>query len=398
MMDKRKLKIVIMIVAVFVISMSITSQVFAEEKELMDEKDIEAELIEELEIDNIEYFWKDLKKDYGKFLTEIQTKQIRDLIDQKGGLSLRSITKGLFHYLLYEIIENASLLLTLLLLVLVATILQMMLTTFEKNTVSKVTHFVVTIVLLYVTLQSFHLSINYTKETIEVMGSFIIALFPLMLGLVASLGQVTQVAFFHPFIVMLLPFSNILLTKFVFPLLYLAVLLVVISQLNDRFKATQLAELLRSISLTSLGLYIGVFLTILSIQGTVTAVQDGVALKTTKFITSNFIPVIGQSVTDAADTILAASLLIKNTIGIVGLIVIVLYAVFPAIKIAVIAFMYKLVAALLQPLAPKEIIRSLQTISSYMIYILASLLAMTFTFFLTIVILIGASHLPLLLR
>ena len=47
----------------------------------------------------------------------------------------------------------------------------------------------------------------------------------------------------------------------------------------------------------------------MSVQGTATAIQDGVALKTTKFITGNFIPVVGRTFTDAADTVLSAALL-----------------------------------------------------------------------------------------
>lgn len=370
----------------------------AEQAEPIDEEQVHEEVIEELHIDELQLFWKQLGDEYGSYITELRSKNLIDIIKDTDQISIKSIVKGILNYLFYEIIANGKLLGTLIVLTIIATILQTMLSAFEKSTINKIANFVIIIVLLYVTLQSFYLAISYAEEAMELMSDFIIALFPLMLGLIASLGQFTQVAFFHPIIILLIHFSSLLLTKLVFPLLYVAALLIVISELNDRFKATHLAQLLRSISLTALSIYLVVFLTILSIQGTVSAIQDGVTLKTTKFITSNFIPVIGNTVTDAADTILAASLLIKNTLGIVGLIIIILYAAFPAIKIAVLAFIYKLVAALLQPLAPKEMMNSLQTISRYMIYILACLLAMTFTFFLTIVIIVAASNIPILLR
>ncbi|HZW67329.1 MAG TPA: stage III sporulation protein AE [Pseudogracilibacillus sp.] len=364
----------------------------------IDEEEIQKEVLDQLHIDEVEAFWEQLGSNYGKFITELTSKDIRDLLSSKDSLSITAIVKGVITYLLYEILMNGKLLGSLLVLTIFSTILQTMLTAFEKSTISKIAHFVIIMVLLFITLQTFYLTISYAKESIDLMSAFIIALFPLMLGIIASLGQFAQVAFFHPIIIALIHFSSLLLTKFVFPLLYIAVLLLVVSELNEQFKASHLAQLLRTISLGALGVYLAVFLTILSIQGASSAIQDGVALKTTKFITSNFIPVIGQSVTDAADTILSASLLLKNTLGIVGLIIIVLYALFPALKIAVLAFIYKLVAALLQPLAPKEIVRSLQTISQYMIYVLACLFGMTFTFFLTIVIIVAASNIPLLLR
>lgn len=369
-----------------------------DERNEMDEEQIQKEVLDQLHLDEVEKFWEELGTNYGKFITELTSKDIRDLLTSQDVLSLTAIVKGVITYLLYEVVMNGKLLGSLLVLTIFSTILQTMLTAFEKSTINKIAHFVIIMVLLFITLQTFYLTISYARESIDLMSSFIIALFPLMLGIIASLGQFAQVAFFHPIIIALIHFSSLLLTKFVFPLLYIAVLLLLVSELNEQFKASHLAQLLRTISLGALGVYLAVFLTILSIQGASSAIQDGVALKTTKFITSNFIPVIGQSVTDAADTILSASLLLKNTLGIVGLIIIILYALFPALKIAVLAFIYKLVAALLQPLAPKEIVRSLQTISQYMIYVLACLFGMTFTFFLTIVIIVAASNIPLLLR
>ncbi len=136
----------------------------------------------------------------------------------------------------------------------------------------------------------------------------------------------------------------------------------------------------------------------MSVQGAASAIQDGVAMKTAKFITGNFIPVIGRTFTDAADTILSASLLLKNSLGIVGLVVILFICLFPAIKILVIAFIYKLAAAILEPLGKGPIITTLQSLSTYILYILACLLAVSFMFLLAIVLIVAASNLTLLLR
>src|SRR5690625_2447857 len=147
-----------------------------------------------------------------------------------------------------------------------------------------------------------------------------------------------------------------------------------------------------------LGVFLTIFLGVMSVQGAATAIQDGVALKTTKFITGNFIPVIGRTFTDAADTVLSAALLLKNAIGIVGVTIIIIIAVFPALKILAISFIYKLAAALLQPLGNSPIISSLNTISKYILYVLACLITVTFMFFLSIVVIVIASNIPLLLR
>lgn len=400
-MDNLKMDVIFKIFFLVLISsflLSLKSVAAEEDVPLVDEENIQEEVMEQLHTDEVEMFWQQLRESYGPYVDELQTKSIKDLIKSEEKFSLSNFVKGLLAYLFHEVLVNGKLLGTLILLTICATVLQTMLNAFEKSTVQQVARFVVVTVLFLLTLQSFYLAISYAKDAIQLMSDFIIALFPLLLGIIASLGQFTQVAFFHPIIIFLIHMSGLLLSRFVFPLLYVAALLMFVSELNKRFQVTHLAQLIRTISLGGLGLYLGVFLTVLSIQGAASAVQDGVALKTTKFIASNFIPVIGQTVTDAADTILSASLLLKNSLGIVGLLIIVLFAIFPAIKIGVIAFIYKLVASLMQLLAPKETVQILHTMSQYTMYVLACLIGMTFMFFLTIVIIVAASNIPILLR
>src|SRR5699024_12654315 len=123
-----------------------------------------------------------------------------------------------------------------------------------------------------------------------------------ILVLLASLGQVIIVSFCHPVIFFMVHISRLLISKFSFPLLYLSALLLISGQLNEHFPITHLADLFKTVSVGSLEIFLRLFLGIISIQGTASTVQDDVALKTTKFITSNFIPVVVRTFTNAADT------------------------------------------------------------------------------------------------
>lgn len=362
------------------------------------EEDLRTDMIDNLSIEELDQHWQQLYHDYGDFLTEVPKKSIKEMIQEDTSISITSMLKGVGHYLFYEVTMQAKLLGTLIMLTLFSIILRAISSAFEQNTVTQTAHFIVFIVLLYIMLMSFHEVFLYAKETIESMSHFLIALLPLMLGLIATFGQVLSVSFFHPIIIFLIHVSGLLMTSFVFPLLFLSALLMIVSHMNEKYQATYLADLFKHISLGTLGVFITIFLGVISIQGTATAIQDGVALKTTKFITGNFVPVIGRSFTEAADTVLSAALLLKNAIGIFGLIIIISIAVFPLVKITVIAIMYKLAAALLQPLGSNSTTTSLNMISKYMMYILACLIVVTFMFFLAIVLMIVASNIPFLFR
>lgn len=361
------------------------------------QEEVESQLVDSLDLDEITRYWDELGRTYGEYVPELKEKSLTQLIKSGQPPSFKSVLKGILTYLFYEIVINGKLLGTLMILTLFAIILHSLHNAFEQRVVRHVAYFVVYTVLIYVTLSSFYTVFHYAKDTVEAMGNFLLALLPLLLGLIAASGQMISVTFFHPIIIFLIHITGIAVHSFVLPLLYLAVLLIVVSYMNEQFQATQLAQLLRSVSLGTIGLIMTIFLGVMSVQGAATVFQDGIALKTTKFIAGNFIPVIGRTLTDAADTVLSATLLLKNTLGIVGLIIIVFIAAFPAIKIAIIAFMYKLVAALLQPLGDNPIIRSLNAISTYIMYIFACVVIVTFMFFLSIVIIVALSNIPLLL-
>lgn len=388
------------IIVIFFSYLVILQQSFivSAKEEIEDNELFENMIIDQLHLDELEENWIKLGEQYGDYLPELSKMTVYEMIQENKSLSFKQTFKNILTYFFHELIVNGKLLGLLMILTLFSVILQSIHTAFAHSAVSKIAYFIVYIVLIYIGLNSFQAVYLYTKETVEMMSNFMIALIPLLLSLMAAFGSLLSVSFFHPIIVFLIHFSGLLVSTFVLPLLYLSALLIIVSHLNENFQATHLADLFRTISLGALGIFLTVFLGVMSVQGTVSAVQDGVALKTTKFITGNFIPIVGRTFTDAADTVLSAALLLKNSVGLVGVTIIILIALFPSLKIFAIAFIYKLAAAILQPLGKSPIIASLDVMSKYILYILACLLTVTIMFFLAIVIMTVASNIPLLLK
>src|SRR5699024_10627915 len=112
------------------------------------------------------------------------------------------------------------------------------------------------IVLILFFLISFLEFFYYARDTVTMMSDFMIALLPLMLGLLASFGKVISVSFFHPVIIFMVHVSGLLISKFIFPLLYLSALLLIIGQLNEHFPLTHLADLFKTVSVGSLVIFL----------------------------------------------------------------------------------------------------------------------------------------------
>lgn len=361
-------------------------------KELIDAQ------LEKLEIDEVKVYWNELINEYGGFLPESQKGSLIEFLQSDKDFSLKEWLLAFVKFVFHEILANGKLLGLLIMLTVFSTLLQNIQNAFEHQTVSKVAYAIVYMVLVVVALNSFHVAMSYAEEAVTNMMGFMIALAPLLLALMAASGGVASVAFFHPIIVLLVNTSGLLIQHIVLPLLFLSALLSIVSTMTEHYKVTQLAKLLRNVGIGVLVIFFTIFLGVISVQGATTAVADGIAIRTAKFITGNFIPIVGRMFTDAADTVMSASLLIKNTVGVAGVVILLLLCAFPALKVLSLAIIYNIAAAVLQPLGSGPIIESLGIISKSVVYIFAALAIVSFMFFLAITMIIAAGNLSIMTR
>jgi stage III sporulation protein AE len=354
--------------------------------------------LKSMDLSELKQYWEDISSKYGGFLPESQKGSLYDFIKSDKKFSFKEWSQGILKFAFQEFVANGKLLGSLIMLTIFSMFLQSLQNAFEKSAVSKVAYSIVFMVLVIIALNSFHIAINYTNEAVGTMISFVLALIPLLLALMAASGGVISAAFFHPVILFLMNTSGLLIQYVILPLLFLAALLSIVSTMSESYKVTQLAQLLRNWSIGLMGIFLTIFLGVISVQGSSTAVTDGVAIRTAKFITGNFIPVIGRVFTDATDTVVSASALLKNTVGIAGVAILLIIVAFPAIKILMIAFIYKFAAAILQPLGGGPIISCLDIISKSIIYVFAALGIVSLMFFLSITVIVAAGNLTMMMR
>jgi stage III sporulation protein AE len=356
------------------------------------------EQIQKLGIDEVQQYWDEVVHQYGGFLPESQKGDFIQFIKGEKKFSLQEWFIAFAKYIFFELLSNGKILGILIMLVIFSSLLQSLQNAFEKSTVSKIADNVVFLVLVVFALNSFYVATQATQDAITVMIDFLRALIPILLALIATSGGVISVGVFHPILIFLMNTSGLLVTYFVLPLILVSTILSIVSIINDELKVTKLASLIRNVAVGVLGIFLTIFLGVLSVQGLTTAVTDGVAVKTAKFVTSNFVPVVGKVFADVTDTVISASLLLKNTVGIVGLVTLLAIVVFPAIKILVLALIYKFSAAILQPVGSKNIISTIDTIGKSVTYLFVCLSIVSLMFFLSMTLIIAAGNIVVMFR
>ncbi|HHX50102.1 MAG TPA: stage III sporulation protein AE [Clostridia bacterium] len=358
-----------------------------------------ARQMEELKMEDMEAFLRQLDRDISMDLPGLEiTKIFENLKSGQLSLDLVSILQNLAGLFFKELLANSSLLGKLIILAIIAAILQNIQAAFEEGTTGKLAYAVTYLALISMALASFSLAINIGKNAVEQMVTFIQSLLPVLLTLMAAVGGLTTVALLHPIVITAVSILSTLTLNVVFPLIYFSAILTIVNHISDKFQVSRLAGLLKDLSMGLLGVFLTVFIGILAIQGVAGAVSDGIALRTAKFMTGSFVPVVGKLFADAVEAVAGTSLLLKNAVSLVGVIAIVLIVLLPAIKILSLVIIYRLAAALIQPFGEGPIAAMLQSLAGSLLMVFGAVSAVGLMFFIALTIIAGLGNFTVLLR
>jgi stage III sporulation protein AE len=142
---------------------------------------------------------------------------------------------------------------------------------------------------------------------------------------------------------------------------------------------------MRSVIIWGLGIVLTIFVGIVSLEGTIATTVDGITVKTAKFMFSNGVPVVGKLLGDSIDTILRSTVVLKDVVGIVGVIILLALLLTPIVKILIFLFMYNITSILIQPFAESRIVKSLEEVSEGIKIVLALVLTVNIMFIIGIV-------------
>jgi len=207
--------------------------------------------------------------------------------------------------------------------------------------------------------------------------------------LLASVGGFTQAVLMDPIIMFVVNFSARVIVNFVFPMIVLSFVLAFVNNLSSENKVKSLSKLFGEVTLWVQGLMLTIFVGIVTIRSMVSSSIDEVTLKTAKFTVDKFVPVVGKALSDALATIAGYSILLKNAIGSLGVIVLIVIILMPIIKIMILGFMFKLSAAIIEPISDSKIVNVINEAGKAVILILSCVICISLMCFIMIAIVAG---------
>ncbi len=369
MIKKNFLKVIILLTILLIIFAILTPITFCADETNQDEIQQELEenineQLNDLDLGSFDEIISNLGEDgQNLFGTSSFWDKVTQLLNGDFGTDYSSFFTALLDCFFGELINFIPLLCIIIAVTILCSLVGNLRSDVGSDSVGKIINFVCYgVVIVLITTSVFSL-LNQTTDCVTSLKSQIDLLFPILLTMLASVGGAVSVGIFQPTLAILSNLVVQIFTYFLIPLFIFSFVFVVVGHLTDSIKLNKFQALFYSIFKWVAGVCFSVFMGAMVIGGIVAGSFDNVSIRATKFALKSYIPILGGYLSDGFNLVMASSVLIKNAVGMAGVILCAGTILFPIAQIAVFSLGLKLTASILEPVSNTKVPDFLMAIS-----------------------------------
>lgn len=297
-----------------------------------------------------------------------------------------------------ELITSINLMTSVLIVIVIHSIFKTIVESLENSTASQMVYMIQYLVIVTMVINSLVSILEITKESINELINFMNQLIPLLITLMLTTGSVVTTTMAQPILIFMVSFIGNFINIFIIPLLLISIALSIISNISEKIEINKISTFLKSSIVWVLGIILTIFTCTLSIEGTLSSSVDGMTAKTAKAAVSNFIPVVGKIMGDSVETVIGCGNILKNSVGILGVIIIVGIVAIPIIKMCLLMISFKITSAVCEVIADVKIVKLIDNIADSYKILLAILISISIMFIIGITIVIKITNSSIMYR
>lgn len=343
------------------------------------------DLLNDIDFTPIEEVISDFDSEQVKMFSISNVKaKIQSIINGEQAVNYSTIVEVVLQVLMQLIVQYVPMFALIIGIGIIASLLGQIKSKFAEKSTADIVHFVCFCLIVVVMATSIKRLISSTTDTLKTMESIINGIFPIILTIMTGIGSISSVGVFQPILAVMSNIISTVIFKTVIPIFIFSFVLNIIGHLSSNIKLDKFASFLNSLFKWLIGITFTIFFAVISIQGISAGAFDSVSLRTAKFTVSSYVPIMGGYLSQGMDLILASGVLIKNSIGLVGMLIIISSILSPILEIVVFSLMLKAVSAILQPLNNNRITNFLHTTSKNITMLSTCIIIVGFMYFLTV--------------
>lgn len=272
--------------------------------------------------------------------------------DQKFSLDL--VKKLVGHQLAGAFTGSRKNLMHILVIALIAAVFHNFSNVFGSRQVCEISFYILYLLLIALCLSSFQLVMEWVCEGVEKLTAFMGVFCPVyFLAVSLAKGSVTAVAFYN-LMLFFIYLVEMVIVYFIIPVIHIYIMVKVLDFLSAQEYLSKFAELIEVMVSWLLKTLVACTLGFNVIQGMISPAIDTVK-RSTVSRTAEAIPGVGDAIGGVTEVVFGTAVLVKNGIGVTGMLICLAICLVPLVQTGIISLMYKLAAAMIQPVSDKRV-------------------------------------------
>lgn len=225
--------------------------------------------------------------------------------------------------------------------------------------------------------------IDKTRVFIENISAFIKTFSPSLSAILLVTGHKNVASGYQITLLIAVEILTNLILYIILPLIFIFLAISVVTRIVPNFSFMRFAKSSKTVIVWILSLSSTLFVSLITIKGTIGAGADSLALRVGRFFLGNFVPVVGAALSEAASSVQTGFGVIKNGVGIYGIIGGLLIIIPQLIRIILFKIACTFVSFLSECLGVEEISILVKEISDILSIIMAIILSLGLVFILS---------------
>ena len=272
--------------------------------------------------------------------------------------------------------------------IIISTILENLYNSFEK-TGGYNSSFTALALVMGLSVEIFSTTAGYAQTVANDIVIIMNALLPVLMSLTAGCGYISVSLAANPVVLYMCNIFAVIFDKLLIPcsIIYLAVSM--LDMLSETVRLSKFRELLKKYYNFVLGIIMTIFTGMLSIGSFAGASLDSLGARGARFALSNMVPFVGRSLSEAMSAVASASMVLKNAVGITGIVVMLLLCTIPILKIAAVILCIRIATVVSESVANRKTVEVLSSVGDSLSMIQAAVISITVMMIISVGIIVG---------
>lgn len=280
---------------------------------------------------------------------------VEEIVEGKFSFKTGSFLNKLISLFLGELKTAFALVGSIAVIVLISAFVNNLQNSFEKRSINEATGFAVFLYISTVAAAAFESAGKFVLSTLEDITILVHSIIPAMATLCVWGGESVRASLSHPVIFFICSFLATIIKNVITPLVLLRAVVTLLCAISTLKGLDEFTKLFTKLHKTLLSFSMSIFAGILGVTSFASTSFDSLAARGVKFAISASVPVVGGSISEAMSSIAGSAMLLKNAVGIGG--VIMLFALFalPLLKLSALSLAFRLTAAFTAPVTEEKV-------------------------------------------